>query len=314
MKMQIIELSYPFKIKKHSLKNLALAIGYFDGVHRGHQAVLCSAKDFAEKLNLVSAVMTFDPHPREVLGKEQITGYLTPLPEKLNFFSKMGIEIIYIVKFDPIFAALSKEAFVDEILFPIGVKSVSTGFNFTFGKKASGKAEDLRRLSQNSFVTDIVAPVQVNGFIASSTRARQLLYEGRIREVSEILGRCYLIEGKVVPGEGRGRKIGFPTANLHLEYPYIIPKRGVYGVRVQLFNRVFNGIMNIGIRPTFSDLNPTTKIEVHLFGCSENLYGQRLRVELMCFIRDERKFLSIEDLRHQIKNDILFLKKRQFHF
>lgn len=300
--MQTIFLTYPLEHHQPALP-VVLAIGYFDGVHRGHRAVIEQAKQLATKLDAVPAVMTFHPHPREVLGQADITRYLTPLPEKLAQFARLGVKRTYVMKFDPLFASLSKEDFVQEVLVPLGVKGVATGFNFKFGRNAEGKAQDLPLLGENLFTTRIVEPIRSDGGIVSSTRLRQALGEGNMETAAQILGRNFLIEGKVVPGDQRGRVMGFPTANLQLEQPFLTPRRGVYVVRVSYGNDVTAGIMNIGVRPTFSDPTPRERIEVHLLYRSVDLYGQTLRVEFLHFIREEKKFPSIDDLIKQIRLD-----------
>jgi riboflavin kinase/FMN adenylyltransferase len=300
--MQTIFLSYPFERLKPETK-IVLAIGYFDGVHRGHQAVIREAKSLAEELDALPAVMTFHPHPREVLGQANITRYLTPLPEKLAQFAKLEVAQTYVMKFDLTFASLMKEEFIHQVLVPLGVKGVVTGFNFTFGRHAAGKASDLEVLGEGYFKARIVKPIQSEGVTVSSTHLRQALAEGEMEKAARILGRNYLIEGTVVPGDQRGRLMGFPTANLALKHPFLVPRRGVYVVRAQVGGKTAAGIMNIGVRPTFSDPTPRERLEVHLLGENVDLYGQTMRVEFLHFIREERKFPSVEALIRQIRLD-----------
>ncbi len=300
--MQTIYLSYPFAQREPETE-IVLAIGYFDGVHRGHQAVINEAKSLAEELNALPAVMTFHPHPREVLGQADITRYLTPLPEKLEQFARLEVARTYVMKFDLPFASLSKEEFVRHVLVPLGVKGVVTGFNFTFGHNASGKAHDLKDLGEGYFKARIVKPIQSEGVAVSSTQLRRALAEGEVERASQILGRNYLIEGTVVPGDQRGRLMGFPTANLALKHPFLVPRRGVYVVRAQVEGKEAAGIMNIGVRPTFSDPAPRERLEVHLLGENADLYGKTMRVEFLHFIREERKFPSVDDLIRQIRLD-----------
>ncbi|MBA4494377.1 bifunctional riboflavin kinase/FAD synthetase [Paenactinomyces guangxiensis] len=300
--MQTKFLTYPFD-QCEPEQHISLAIGYFDGVHRGHQAVIAEAKAVAKEMDAIPAVMTFYPHPREVLGHANITRYLTPLPEKLRQFAKSGVECTYVIKFDLTFAALSQEEFVHKVLVPLGVKGVTVGYNFTFGREASGKASDLERLGKGIYVARVVDPIEAGGIVVSSTRLRQALAQGEMEAAAQILGRNYLIEGKVVPGDRRGRLLGFPTANLALEQPFLTPRRGVYVVKVQYGENQATGIMNIGVRPTFSDPTPRERLEVHLFDREVDLYGQVLRVEFLHFIRDEKKFPSVDALIDQIRSD-----------
>jgi riboflavin kinase/FMN adenylyltransferase len=300
--METWELTYPL-IPVSAGKPVALALGFFDGVHRGHQAVIQEAKALAQKWGAVFAVMTFHPHPREVLGQAKIDRYLTPLSEKLAQFARLGVERTYVMKFDSTFAALTREEFVEKVLVPLGVKGVATGFNFTFGRFAAGKAEDLPRLGAGRFEARIASPVALAGGAVSSTRLRCALLEGKVESAAEMLGRHYALEGTVVSGDRRGRLLGFPTANLRLEEPYFTPKRGVYVVRTRMKGESFFGIMNIGVRPTFSDPEPRERLEVHLLGTRVDLYGERLRVEFLHFLREERKFPSAEALAEQIRAD-----------
>jgi riboflavin kinase/FMN adenylyltransferase len=269
----------------------------------GHQAVIREAIALAKEWGAVPTVMTFDPHPREVLGLAKITRYLTPLADKLEQFARLGIERTYVMKFDLEFASLSKEEFVEKVLISLGVKGVATGFNFTFGRYAAGKAQDLAELSRGRFATRIVEPIQLGEIVVSSTRLRQALAEGEMELVEQILGRPFAICGKVVTGDQRGRLMGFPTANLDLTAPYMVPKRGVYIVRAHYGNEQAFGIMNIGLRPTFSDPVPRERLEVHLLGKNVDLYDQGMKVEFLKFIREERKFPSVEALVEQIKRD-----------
>lgn len=305
--METITVTYPH-ILTGSHEEISLAIGFFDGVHRGHQAVIGEAQKTAQSSGWLPAVMTFDPHPRAVLGKAPIHRFLTPLDEKLALFKELGVKRTYVVRFDSTFASLSKEAFVDEVLVPLGVRAVSVGFNFTFGHQAKGKAHDLQELSQGRFLAKVVEPIFLANHdqepvVVSSTRLRQSLAEGNMEMVETILGRPYAIEGTVVHGDGRGRKIGFPTANLELSQPYLIPRRGVYLVRVEMEETHGFGLMNIGVRPTFAGTQMEERLEVHLLDKSGDFYGKKLRVHFIHFLREERKFASVEELISQIQRD-----------
>ncbi|RAL26483.1 bifunctional riboflavin kinase/FAD synthetase [Thermoflavimicrobium daqui] len=299
--MEVIHLSYPLE-QQISLPT-TLAIGYFDGVHRGHQAVITRANQLAEELGVTPAVMTFFPHPREVLGLAQITRYLTPLPEKLALFQELGVGCTYVMRFDHTFAKLTAKAFVQEILDPLQVKGVATGFNFTFGKNASGKAEDLIALGKGKFRAEIVEAIQSEGLTISSSRLRQALLEGDVHVAREILGRNYSIAGTVVHGDKRGRLLGFPTANIELENPFFIPKRGVYIVQAYFEQEVAMGIMNIGIRPTFNNPGGQDRLEVHLLDRTDDLYEKKMKIEFLHYLREEKKFESKEALIDQIQKD-----------
>mgnify|MGYP001174086050 CR=1 FL=1 len=301
--METVQLTYPLE-SGATYPPVVLAIGYFDGVHRGHQSVIRRAKDLAGQLGVSSAVMTFHPHPREVLGKSNISRYITPLPDKLSRFSRLGVNRTYVMAFDRTFAELTKEQFVEQVLNPLQVKGVVVGFNFCFGRGASGKAEDLERLGEGRFRVEVITPVLEGEIPVSSTRLREALADGDVATAAKILGRPYSLEGEVVAGDARGRSIGFPTANLSLSQPYMIPRRGVYLVSVPRQGRLIPGVMNIGLRPTFRDSDPKLTLEVHLLGVEENLYGRTLRVQFHRFLREERRFGSVDDLIRQIREDV----------
>jgi riboflavin kinase / FMN adenylyltransferase len=300
--METLHLTYPLEAVQ-SFPPAALAIGYFDGVHRGHQAVIAQARRLAEKHGAVLGVMTFHPHPREVLGKGEMTQYLTPLPEKLKQFERLGVERTYVMRFDRDFAGLTEKAFVNEVLLPLQVKGAAVGFNFTFGRGAAGKAQDLVRLGAGLFDVEVAEPIHSDGLPLSSTRLRQALAEGDVEEARKILGRHYTIRGRVVQGDQRGRKIGYPTANLSLEGPYHIPAHGVYIVQVEGAGKPRYGVMNIGVRPTFHDPEPRLSLEVHLLDTQENLYGRTLQVAFLRFLRPEKRFDSVTALVGQIRAD-----------
>lgn len=302
MLMDTIHVTYPL-IPETPTADWVLAIGYFDGVHRGHQAVIKEAIRLAKELDARPAVMTFDPHPREVLGQTEAVRYLTPLEEKLELFAKLGIERVFVMKFDPTFAALSKEAFIEDVLIPLGSKGVVTGFNFTFGHKAAGKAADLASLSKGRFVTRVVNRIELDEGTVSSTRLRQALAEGDLPLVTRALGRPYSFKGFVVDGDKRGRLLGYPTANLQLTASYIIPRRGVYVVRVTYDHESAYGVMNIGVRPTFAGPTPRESLEVHLLDKNSDLYGRVLRVSCLSFLRPEKRFASVDALIDQIGKD-----------
>lgn len=280
-----------------------LAIGYFDGVHIGHQQVIRTAQSMAQRLNADLAVMTFHPHPKEVLHKQNCLRYLTSLETKLKLFEELGVDQTFLMNFDLNLAQLSAEMFVEKILIPLGVKGVVTGFNFRFGKNQSGDTDDLHQASQGRFETAVVPAVIEEGTHVSSTWIRQLLAEGDVDRVTKLLGRHYRIHGSVEKGDQRGRLIGFPTANLSLSDPLCLPKRGVYIVRGSFQQKEAYGLMNIGIRPTFKQEKPEEKVEVHLFHSDIDLYGQKLSVEVLHYLRPEKKFSSADHLIAQIQQD-----------
>ncbi|MBA4602091.1 bifunctional riboflavin kinase/FAD synthetase [Thermoactinomyces mirandus] len=300
--METIHLMYPLD-QSINPESVSLAIGFFDGVHRGHQAVIKEAVSLAEELGVTPAVMTFDPHPREVLGKDSIRRYLTPLSEKLAQFARLGVKKAFVVRFDQNLSALSKEEFVAQFLLPLGAKGVVTGFNFSFGRAAEGKARDLVELGKGHFKTKIIDPIRQNGVAVSSTCLRQALAEGDMHTAWQILGRPYSLAGTVIRGDQRGRLMGYPTANLDLEMPYLVPRSGVYLVKASVDGAESYGLMNIGVRPTFSDPASRERLEVHLLERSGNFYDKQIRVCFYHFLREERKFRNMDALVEQIERD-----------
>lgn len=301
--MQVHYLTYPLKqiVSKHQV----LALGYFDGLHKGHQEVLLRTKELAKKCFADPGVLTFHPHPSEILGKNPIRKYITPLEEKIRQFHRYGIDSVYIISFDFPFSQVSKEDFLEKIVLSLSIKGIVTGSNFTFGKGAAGKVEDLKKMSRNRFAVEIIELLEENGVPISSTRARKAIANGRIDEVNSVLGRVYSIKGIVVEGDRRGREMGFPTANLSLVHSFLIPCYGVYIVRVKMQVELeVMGIMNIGIRPTINQLLSVERLEVHLFDWDQSIYGEIVQVEFLHYLREEKKFSSIEALTTQIRKDV----------
>jgi riboflavin kinase/FMN adenylyltransferase len=301
--LEVLRLHYPLP-SDFTGNECVLAMGYFDGVHLGHRRVIQKAIDKAHELGIQSAVMTFDPHPREILGKSGYTRYLTPLDEKLSQFEKMGVDLAYIVHFDISFSSIYPEDFIDEFLVRLQPRHVVVGFDYTFGHKGLGTAITLQQFANGRYGVEVVSPINRFGEKVSSTLIREYLYNGQIHEANHFLGRPYRLKGTVVHGEKRGRTIGFPTANIGLTQPFIIPKNGVYGVKVYWKQEVYEGVINIGIKPTFENQRKEKSLEVHLFHFSGDLYDEELEVEFLFFIRDEQKFAGVEKLIEQIHEDV----------
>lgn len=311
--MKTIRLSYPLSPSLDTTP-CAMAIGYFDGVHLGHRRVIQKAIDVAKMNGWKSAVMTFDPHPREVLGQTGYTRYLTPLEDKLEQMEKMGVDIVFVMSFDIPFSSIYPEDFITECLIPLQVKHVVVGFDYTFGYRGMGTAQTLQSFSEGNYGIDIVGPVNRLGEKVSSTIIREYLHHGDVEQVRHLLGRPYQFRGTVVHGDKRGRTIGFPTANVGLSGPYLIGKNGVYGVRLTVKGKTYNGVMNIGIKPTFELEKKEKSLEVHLFDFHEQIYDENVTVEILFFIRDEQKFSGIEALVGQIQKDVRVAKDKFAHF
>ncbi|RKN86474.1 bifunctional riboflavin kinase/FAD synthetase [Paenibacillus ginsengarvi] len=309
--MQAITMNYPFTFPAPGLpqSGQVLAIGDFDGLHLGHREVVRRAVETARKLHLPAAIMTFHPHPREVLGQDKYVRHITPLKEKLALFEQAGIDVAYVVGFDLPFSQISPSQFVDEVLVPLRVNTVVVGFDYRFGHKGAGDADSLCELAAGRFAVEVIRPYRMDDEKVSSTLIRGLLECGDVGKVSQLLGRYYRMSGTVVHGAARGRQIGFPTANIELDELYVVPANGVYAVRLEVGGGHYEGVMNIGTKPTF-DGNPAHRsLEAHLFDFHSSIYGERVAVELIAYIRPEQKFASIDELVAQIGRDVVTAKE-----
>lgn len=288
-----------------------VAMGNFDGVHEGHRALIACAREHARARLSPLAVLTFEPHPRSVLGQETEPFRLTPLRVKARELRRLEVELLFVQHFDRRFAAKSAEAFIKDILFEwIGASHVVVGYDCTFGHSRLGTPELLRAASgEYGYEVTVLDPVcDAHSRLYSSTQIRALLAAGKPREAAEQLGRFWEIDGRVILGERRGHRIGFPTANLALD-AYLRPAFGVYAVRVggdgpddPFGGRTVDGVANLGLRPTWGGKRPL--LEAHLFDFDRDLYGRHLRVSLVDYLRPERKFAGIESLRIQIREDV----------
>ena len=284
-------------------KKSVLAIGNFDGVHLGHQKVLKEAKIMAKKLRLPFGVMTFEPMPVMFFNKKIKNHRVNSLNQKKYYLKKLKLDFLIIVKFNKIFSSLTAEKFIENIIYKkINCKYVYISRNFKFGFKRRGNLKTLKFFENKFGYKSIVTkPHKKDKKIISSTMIRKKISSGKINEANKLLGRKWNIVGKVISGEKRGRKIGFPTCNLKLNN-YVIPQPGVYAVKVNGNNFSKKGIANIGFRPTFN--GQSLLLETNIFGINKNLYNKVINVHFKKFIRKEKKFQSIEELKKQIKIDI----------
>lgn len=305
--MKTVMLSYPRTLSSEELhpQPQVLAIGQFDGLHLGHASVILSAVRIARETGTQASVMTFHPHPKEVMRKGDYEGYLTPLKDKEDILSAMGVDVLYVVEFNEQFSHLSPGQFVQDLLLPLQTRTAVVGFDFRFGHKGAGDEALLRALGGERMSVETVPPFLLGGKKVSSSLIRGLLQRGEIDEASRWLGRPYSIRGTVVHGEKRGRTIGFPTANLELTDRYVAPATGVYAVRVEYRGQELRGVMNLGVKPTFHEQGMKPTFEVHLLDFEGQLYDEELKVELVHYIRPERKFASIDALIAQIREDAL---------
>ncbi len=287
-----------------------LAIGNFDGVHRGHRTIIGAAVGAARRAGLPAAVLTFHPHPVTVLRPDHPHDMLTTFEDKAEQFGELGIEQVICLDFTEDFARQSPEQFVRGVLVPLNVKQVYVGANYKFGHRQSGHTETLIELGKRyGFAVYPQTTYSLDGERVSSSKTRQALRAGNVARAAELLGRPYCLKGMVVAGAARGRELGYPTANLNIPEE-LVPKDGVYAARVTLWDQIgaeppsphHNAIVYIGTRPSFDEAGRL--IEVHLLDETVNLYGHRIRVDFVEWIRGEMRFDTPEALQRQIAKDL----------
>ncbi|MCY4038461.1 MAG: bifunctional riboflavin kinase/FAD synthetase [Hyphomicrobiales bacterium] len=297
------------------LEGGAFAIGNFDGVHRGHQAVLDAARQ-SNKSPL--GVLLFAPHPRRYFQPDKPLPCLTDLRAKLCLLERLGVDVAVVAPFDAQMASRSAERFVREVLFEqLRARHIAVGYDFAFGSKRQGNAQTLQQLAgQNGIAVDVVKPVSANAKPCSSTRIREALHLGDLADAADMLGYQWGMGGQVVHGDGRGRKLGFPTANIPLEdsalgEAFALPF-GIYAawvfIETTASSKAYPAALNIGWRPMFETRRPL--LEAHLLDFDGDLYGQRLWVFPMAFLRGEEKFDNLDALRRQMSLDCLDARKR----
>jgi len=280
-----------------------VALGNFDGVHLGHRAILKTAIDRARAASGTAFALTFDPLPAKVLAPARAPRLILAPEDKLELLRASGIDGVIVIAFTAALSQLTPAAFVrDYLLGKIGAREVVVGHSVSFGHARAGNAEVMAELGRRmGFETVVVGPVTVEGAVVSSTRMRELIAAGEMRMVARLLGRNHFLSGTVVHGRERGRTIGFPTANLN-SLTECLPPDGVYATRVILSDGAFSSITNIGMRPTFAE--PARTIEAHIFDFERDIYGAKVRLEIVERIRGERKFESGQALAAQIAEDL----------
>jgi len=281
-----------------------LAIGNFDGLHRGHLKIVERIRRGATERGGTSVVMTFEPHPPRVLRPDKAPPLLMTSEQKRNALARAGVQGLAVVRFTEELSQWEPETFVRRVLVDwLRVAEVWVGADFLFGRNRSGNFTLLKTQGlQFGFRAEKIDPIRYKDFVVSSTRIRRLVSEGRVEEAGALLGRHFAIDGRVVEGARRGREIGFPTANLATENE-LLPPNGVYATFSAVDGIVRPSVTNVGVRPTF-DGPPTTSVETHVLGFSGDLYGQRLELAFVQRLRDERRFPDIDALREQIAADV----------
>ena len=292
--------------KKHH--NGVIAIGNFDGLHLGHQKVIKEAKQKAKKNKLSFGLMTFEPVPVMFFSKNTKDHRINSLEQKKKQLEKFKLDFLIIIKFNKSFSSLTAKEFIEKILYrKTKCKYLYVSRNFKFGFKRQGNIQTLKKFEkQFNYKNIITKPFKKKFKTISSTFIRKKIREGKINLVNKLLGRNWCIEGKVIRGKKSGRKIGFPTCNMDLN-SYVIPKLGVYSVKIKSKSINKNGIANVGFRPTFN--GQKLLLETNIFGFNKNLYNKVISISFKKFIRPEKKFKNLEYLKKQIKIDIKLAKK-----
>ncbi len=286
-----------------------VTIGNFDGVHLGHQKLFAEVASRARRCNGVSLAVTFEPHPLRVLRPGGIK-LISSCEQKIELIRTAGIDALLIVPFTLEFAAMTAEQFVDDILIQhIGVKELVVGYDYAFGKGRTGDINFLKRQGEEKgFPVSVVGAFYLDNILVSSTRIRQLVSEGLMDEARKLLGRPYQIRGEVQVGKQRGGKeVGYPTANLRVDPEDLVPRHGVYVTQVIAEGKCYGGVLNIGHNPTFGEQELVA--ETHIFDFNQDIYGKPIKVNLLKFLRSEKKFSGVEELAAQIGRDVLAAKQ-----
>ncbi|MAS15856.1 MAG: riboflavin biosynthesis protein RibF [Flavobacteriaceae bacterium] len=285
-------------------KRSVVTIGTFDGLHHGHQKIFKRVINSSKNKNLSSVVLTFFPHPRIILNKYNDIKMIDTLDEKILHINKIGIDSLIIHPFDKNFSLLSANQFIkDYLVEKLKMKHIIIGYDHRFGKGREASVTDLKNYASDyDFTVEEIQAQEIEKIAISSTKVRNSINNGDLKTTEKYLGRCFNLTGKVIKGDGLGKKIMYPTANIFVKEKYkIIPKDGVYLIKTFIKNKLYNGMMNIGHRPTIGANEKS--LEVHLFNFNKDIYGEQISVDIISKIRDEKKFSSIEALKDQLVKD-----------
>lgn len=280
-----------------------LTIGVFDGVHAGHRYLLETLQQQAAEKNLLSGVVTFNPHPQSVLHPRNQLLWLSDPEDRVKSLQKLGINLVAVLTFTPEVAQLSAQEFMSLVKKHLRMRSIMVGPDFTLGRNQEGNIQLLRALGREmKFSVEVIPPYTINGEVVSSTLIRQALAQGDMEKVRRLMGHYFQIGGKIIASDRRGRILGFPTANLDIKPQQALPGNGIYATITQVDDKQFPSATNIGTRPTFGE--GEKNVETHLLNYKGDLYGKEIRVEFMQKLRDEQRFPSSEELKAQIRKDI----------
>jgi riboflavin kinase/FMN adenylyltransferase len=285
-----------------AFRNPVVALGNFDGIHVGHQLIFRRTREEARTIGGESIVFTFEPHPLKVLCADRCPPLITPFKKKIMLIESLGIDVVICAAFTKEFSTMPARTFVKSILVGrIGIHRIIVGYNYFFGRGRQGSVENLRMYAQEfGFQVTVVGPMRLCGEIVSSSAIRNHIQNGEMKEAARLLGRHFMVLGKVIWGTARGRLLGVPTANVEI-LNELYPKNGVYAVEVLIENETFQGVANVGVNPTFAENR--FSVEVHLFDFDRDIYGKEIQVAFIQRIRGERAFETPEALIEQIKKD-----------
>ncbi|MBM7688107.1 riboflavin biosynthesis protein RibF [Enterococcus ureilyticus] len=302
--MQIIPIRHPYTIDQIPTDEVVMVLGFFDGVHRGHQKVIETGKQIAQEKGLKLAVMTFNQHPSIVFQKvlPENMKYLNSLEQKERLMASKGVDILYVIEFTSAFAHLAPQEFVDQYIVGLHAKVAVSGFDYTYGPKEIADVAHLPDYAKERFEIVTVSKEELDGAKISSTRIRELMEAGKMEEVTELLGYVYETDGTVVHGDARGRLLGFPTANIKVKSTVRLPRIGVYAVQIQIGNKWYVGMGSIGHNDTFGDGRDLT-VEVYILDFHQDIYGEQVTVRWTHYLRDQVKFDGAESLIVQLKQD-----------
>lgn len=287
------------------LKESWLTIGSFDGVHRGHQEIVKRLAAGAHARGVPAVVLTFHPHPSSVLGKRKDAFYLSTPEERAELLGALGADLVITHPFNLQVASMTALQFMNSLNTHLNIRELWVGYDFALGKGREGNVERLRQIGEDlGYSLDVIPPIEVDGEVVSSSKIRVYIANGEMDLAARLLGRPYRIEGVVVPGNGRGKTIGVPTANLQVWSELALPKAGVYACQAVVDEKSYQAVTNVGVRPTFEMGEVATRVEAHILDYDANLYGKRIQLDFLYHLRDEQRFPDVQALVTQIRQDI----------
>lgn len=302
--MKIIKIHHPYQPSEIIQEDIVLILGFFDGIHKGHQKVIKTGVRIAKEKGIKSALMTFNRHPAFVYRRfdPEYHYYLTPMKRKEKLIKELGVDVLYEVEFTSSFGSLPPQEFVDQYIVGWNAKAVVAGFDYTYGKADVANMNNLEQYAKDRFEIFKVEEQDESNLKISSSRIRQTILDGKLSKANELLGYLYETSGFVIHGDARGRTLGYPTANVLSDPEVFMPKIGVYAVKLQVDKIWYDGMASIGYNPTFG-YRKNISVEVHLFDFKKEIYGENVRIKWVKYLRDEERYESKEALIDQLKQD-----------